>query len=53
MVLPPFDKKHLLCENLIFAREFFERRLGKIGGYDENLKYGWEDWDFGLIYFIH
>ena len=55
-VLPPFDKKHLLCENLIFCTGIFLKEdWGKIGGYDENLKYGWEDWEFwiNLLYSLN
>lgn len=48
-ILPTFDKKHLLCENLIFCSALYRKEdWKKIGGYDENLKYGWEDWEFWI-----
>jgi glycosyltransferase involved in cell wall biosynthesis len=47
--LPAFDKKHLLCVNHIFCSGIFLKEdWQKIGGYDENMKKGWEDWEFWI-----
>jgi GT2 family glycosyltransferase len=35
--------------NVIFCSALYARRdWRKVGGYDENLRQGWEDWDFWL-----
>lgn len=47
--LPPFDKKFLLCENQLFCSGIFLKKdWEEIGGYDENIKKGWEDWEFWI-----
>ncbi len=47
--LPRFNKKYLLCANHIFCSAFFLKEdWSKIGGYDENMKQGWEDWEFWI-----
>ncbi|MDD2493906.1 MAG: glycosyltransferase family A protein [Tissierellia bacterium] len=48
-VTPEFDKKHLLCENLIFCSGIYRKQDWEtIKGYDENMSYGWEDWEFWI-----
>lgn len=51
-VLPPFDKQYLLCENLLFCSCLFRKKDWiNVGGYDINMKYGWEDWEFWINMF--
>jgi glycosyltransferase involved in cell wall biosynthesis len=48
--LPDFSLSRILGRNLIFCSAFFRRLdydLSRIG-YNENMKYGLEDWDFWL-----
>lgn len=55
-ILPTFDKKYLLCSNLLFCSAIYRKKDWElIGGYDENMKYGWEDWEFwiNLIYSLN
>ena len=48
-LLPEYSLKKMLFENLIFACAFFRRADWKtVKGYNPNMKYGWEDWDFWL-----
>ncbi len=50
--LEPYSFEKLLCGNMIFCSSFFRKTdWAKAGGYDVNMKYGWEDWDFliGLL----
>jgi glycosyltransferase involved in cell wall biosynthesis len=48
-ILADYDKKFLLCDNLIFCSAIYLREdWAKIGGYDVNMKYGWEDWEFWI-----
>ncbi len=50
--LEPYSFEKLLCGNMIFCSSFFRKSdWAKVGGYDVNMKYGWEDWDFliGLL----
>lgn len=52
-ILADYDKRFLLCENLVFCSAFFRKEDWEtIGGYDENMRFGWEDWEFwiNLIY---
>lgn len=52
-ILQNYNKKQILCENLIFCSAIFRKDDWKaIGGYDENMRFGWEDWEFwiNLIY---
>lgn len=47
--LPEFSSDHLLFQNIIFCSAFFRKRdWEKVGGYNVNMIYGWEDWDFWL-----
>ena len=47
--LPSFSKDRLLVENIIFCTAFFRKDdWRKIGGFNPNMNYGWEDWDFWL-----
>lgn len=55
-ILPDFDKKYLLCANLLYCSGIYRKEDWKaIGGYDENMKYGWEDWEFwiNLVYSLN
>lgn len=50
--LEPYSFEKLLCGNMIFCSSFFRKSdWALVGGYDVNMKYGWEDWDFliGLL----
>ncbi len=47
--LPEYTLEKMLLENLIFASAFFRKKdWQKVGGYNSNMKAGWEDWDFWL-----
>lgn len=47
--LPEFSPALLLKENMVFCSAMFRRELwARGGGYNINMKYGWEDWDFWL-----
>lgn len=47
--LPEFSLPHLLLDNLIFSSALFRRSDWQLaGGYRENMRHGWEDWDFWL-----
>jgi len=44
-----YNYESLLIENMIFCSAIFKRADAlKLGGYDENLKIGLEDWDFWI-----
>jgi len=48
-LLPAFDYNLLLRRNLIFCSCVYRRSdYDKTQGYNTNMKYGWEDWDFLL-----
>jgi len=48
-LLPEYSLKEMLFHNLIFHCAFFWRSdWEKLNGYNPNMKYGWEDWDFWL-----
>lgn len=47
--LPPFSIYDLCRKNLIFCSAFFRREDWKlVGGYDVNMIYGLEDWEFWI-----
>lgn len=47
--LPGFSLPEMLFHNLIPASAFFLKKdWSQCGGYNKNMKYGWEDWDFWL-----
>ena len=47
--LPDFSTDQMLFQNLIFCSALFRREhWEKVGGYNINMVYGWEDWDFWL-----
>jgi len=47
--LRPYSYKELLKSNMIFCSSVFKKKdFEKIGGYDEQLKRGYEDWDLYL-----
>lgn len=47
--LKNFSLLQLSRENVIFCTAFFRKRdWKKVGGYDENLKLGYEDWEFWI-----
>jgi glycosyltransferase involved in cell wall biosynthesis len=47
--LPEFSVNELLCRNIVFCSAFFRREdYNKTKGYDNDMKFGWEDWDFWL-----
>lgn len=44
-----FSLPHMLLDNLIFSSALFRRRDWEaVGGYCEQMRIGWEDWDFWL-----
>lgn len=48
-ILPKYSFKELLLNNVIFCTAFFRKEAWEYcNGYDENLKTGFEDWDFWL-----
>lgn len=49
--LPEFSPNLLLKENMVFCSAMFHRESWeRVGGYNTNMKYGWEDWDFWLSF---
>ncbi|MCG9973023.1 glycosyltransferase family 2 protein [Christiangramia crocea] len=47
--LKPFSLFNLSRMNMIFCSALFRKvEWEKAGGYDLNMKYGWEDWDFWI-----
>ena len=43
------DSKNILFENMIYCSAMFKRKdWEKLGGYDETMIYGLEDWEFWL-----
>lgn len=47
--IPPFSLRGMLFTNLIFCSALFRRDdWVRVGGYNANMKSGWEDWDFWL-----
>lgn len=48
-VLPEFSHEEFVQNNMIFNSAFFRKTDGlAVGGYDERLIYGMEDWDFWI-----
>jgi glycosyltransferase involved in cell wall biosynthesis len=46
---PEFSVRKMLFSNLIFAAAFFRKKDWEtVGGYNPNMSYGCEDWDFWL-----
>lgn len=47
--LPPYDRAAMAVDNVVFATAMFRRSDWElVGGYDETLRHGGEDWDFWL-----
>lgn len=47
--LPPFSLYNLSTNNMIFCSTFFRRQdWAVVGGYDEKMIYGLEDWEFWI-----
>ena len=47
--LPDYSPDQLLLQNVIFCSALFRRaHWEKVGGFNVNMVYGWEDWDFWL-----
>ena len=52
--LPDYSLKALALNNMIFCSAFFKKSdWAKVGGYDLNMKYGWEDWEFWINILKH
>jgi glycosyltransferase involved in cell wall biosynthesis len=48
-LLPEFSLDHIIRHNIIFCSAFFRKEDWEaVGGYNINMVYGWEDWDFWL-----
>jgi glycosyltransferase involved in cell wall biosynthesis len=48
-LLPDFSLHRLAHENMIFCSAVFRKKeWTRVGGYDSNMKYGWEDWEFWI-----
>lgn len=47
--LPDYSPDQMLLQNVIFCSALFRRsHWEKVGGFNVNMVYGWEDWDFWL-----
>lgn len=47
--LQPFTLLNLCSDNMIFCTAMFRKQDWKlVGGYDEKMIYGWEDWEFWI-----
>ena len=47
--LPPFSRWRMRLGNVIFCSALYRKADWEtVGGYDEQLRHGWEDWDFWL-----
>ncbi|MEX0269687.1 glycosyltransferase family 2 protein [Leptolyngbyaceae cyanobacterium UHCC 1019] len=47
--LPPYQFPDILLGNMIFNSSLYRKAdWEKVGGYNENMEYGWEDYDFWL-----
>ncbi|WP_313027224.1 glycosyltransferase family A protein [Soonwooa sp.] len=48
-ILPQYSHQQMCQQNIIFCSAFFEKKSWeKVGGYDTNMIFGLEDWDFWL-----
>ncbi|MDI5950696.1 glycosyltransferase family 2 protein [Flavobacterium yafengii] len=48
-ILPDFSLYELARQNMIFCSTFFRKHeWERVGGYDINMIYGWEDWEFWI-----
>ena len=48
-VLPDYDPRRMLVENLVYPTALFRKKdWAAIGGYNEAMVHGWEDWDFWI-----
>lgn len=51
---PPFDSDLMAVQNLVFASAVFRKNDWKaVGGYNTNMRDGYEDWDFWLSFIEH
>lgn len=49
--LPEYSPRLILKENMVFCSAMFHRESWeRVGGYNKNMKHGWEDWDFWLSF---
>ncbi|AIL47095.1 glycosyltransferase family 2 protein [Elizabethkingia anophelis] len=47
--LEDYSLEKLAIQNMIFCSAFFKKEeWGRVGGYDENLRQGYEDWEFWI-----
>lgn len=47
--LPEYNFKEMLRANMIYCSAFYKKEEWiRIGGYDSNMKNGWEDWEFWI-----
>lgn len=47
--LKPFSLKALSLDNMIFVSAFYRKKdWENVGGYDERMTWGWEDWEFWI-----
>ncbi len=50
-LLPEYSPSHILVENMVVASAVFRRTDWKlVGGYSQDMRHGWEDWDFWLSF---
>jgi glycosyltransferase involved in cell wall biosynthesis len=48
-ILPEYSLERMLIMNVIFCSSFFRKEdFLSVGGYECDMKYGWEDWDLWL-----
>lgn len=48
-ILNDFSIQSLLLENMIFSTALFRRSAyEQLGGYDQDFKHGWEDWEYWI-----
>lgn len=52
--LPDFSLLELARQNMIFCTAFYRKKeWERVGGYDVNMVYGWEDWEFWITVLKH